>query len=153
MSRVPTVSISMRELDRLKCIQAVIDGDLKPGRAAERLGLTVRQIERFPVIRYRSEGPIGLISRHRNRPGNRGLKAPLVEHVLSILREHYADFGPTLAAEKLKTRHKIILAKETVRRIQIASGLWLPRKLRPPRIQQPRMRRFLHRGADPDRWL
>jgi hypothetical protein len=37
----------MRELDRLKCIQAVIDGDLKPGRAAERLGLTVRQIERL----------------------------------------------------------------------------------------------------------
>ena len=140
MSRVVTVSVSMHELDRLKCIQAVIDGDLKPGRAAERLGLTVRQIERL-VIRYRSEGPIGLISRHRNRPGNRGLKAPLVEHVLSILREHYADFGPTLAAEKLRTRHKIILAKETVRRIQIASGLWLPRKLRPPRIQQPRMRR------------
>ena len=62
-------------------------------------------------------------------------------HVLSILREHYADFGPTLAAEKLNARHKIILAKETVRRIQIAAGLWLPRKLRPPRIQQPRMRR------------
>lgn len=140
MVRIPTVSLSMRELDRLKCIQAVIDGDLKPGRAAERLGLTVRQIERL-VLRYRSEGPIGLISRHRNRPGNRGLKAPLVDRVLSILREHYADFGPTLAAEKLKSRHKIILAKETVRRIQIASGLWLPRKLRPPRIQQPRMRR------------
>jgi hypothetical protein len=101
----------MRELDRLKCIQAVIDGDLKPGRAAERLGLTVRQIERL-VVRYRSEGPIGLISRHRNRPGNRGLKAPLVDHVLSILREHYADFGPALAAEKLKSRHKIILAKQ-----------------------------------------
>jgi len=61
--------------------------------------------------------------------------------VLSILREHYADFEPTLAAEKLRTRHKMILAKETVRRIRIASGLWLPRKLRSRRIQQPRMRR------------
>jgi hypothetical protein len=29
MSRTPTVSISMRELDRLKCIQSVIDGELK----------------------------------------------------------------------------------------------------------------------------
>ena len=42
MVRVPTVSISMRELDRLKCIQAVTDGDLKSAQAAERLGLTVR---------------------------------------------------------------------------------------------------------------
>jgi hypothetical protein len=78
MVRVPTVSISIRELDRLKCIQAVTDGDLKSGQAAERLGLTVRQIERL-VIRYRAESPIGLISRHRNRPGNRGSQKPAVQ--------------------------------------------------------------------------
>jgi hypothetical protein len=29
----------MRELDRLKCIQAVIDGDLKPGFGAEPLAV------------------------------------------------------------------------------------------------------------------
>jgi hypothetical protein len=130
----------MRELDRLKVIQAVVDGELKPGRAAERLRLTVRQIERL-VIRYRSEGPVGLISRHRNRTGNRALKAPLAEHVVGILREQYVDFGPTLASEKLKTRHKIALAKETVRQLQIAAGLWIPRKLRPPTVHQPRFRR------------
>ena len=138
--REPQVTFPMRELDRLKTIQAVVDGDLKPGRAAERLGLTVRQIERL-VLRYRAEGPIGLISKHRNRPGNRGLKPALAEHVLGILREHYADFGPTLATEKLRTRHKVVLAKETVRQLQIASGLWIPRKLRPPKVHQPRARR------------
>jgi hypothetical protein len=47
------VSLSMRELDRLKVIQAVVETGLKPGRAAERLGLTVRQVERL-VIRYRA---------------------------------------------------------------------------------------------------
>jgi hypothetical protein len=46
----------MRDLDRLKTIQAVSDRELKPGRAAERLGLSVRQIEPL-VIRYRTEGP------------------------------------------------------------------------------------------------
>ncbi|MBS0417026.1 MAG: ISNCY family transposase [Proteobacteria bacterium] len=130
----------MKDLDRLKTIQAVIDRELKPGRAAERLGLSVRQIERL-VIRYRSEGPVGLISRHRNRPGNRGLKVSVAERIVGILREQYPDFGPTLAAEKLLSRHNIVIAKETVRQLQIAAGLWLPRKLRAPRIQQPRMRR------------
>jgi hypothetical protein len=43
--------------------------------------------------------------------------------------------------EKLTERHQLVLAKETVRRIQIAAGLWIPRKLRPPKIQQPRTRR------------
>jgi len=140
MAREPRVNFSMQELDRLKCIQAVIDGDLKPGRAAERLRLTVRQIERL-VIRYRAEGPIGLVSRHRNRPGNRSLKAPVAEHAISLMREHYADFGPTLAAEKLRTRHHVILAKETVRQLQIAAGLWIPRMMRAPKVQQPRARR------------
>ena len=84
---------------------------------------------------------MGLISRHRNRTGNRALKAPIAERIVGILREQYADFGPTLAAEKLQSRHGIVIAKETVRQLQIAAGLWIPRKLRPPKIQQPRARR------------
>ncbi|RKT10354.1 Homeodomain-like domain-containing protein [Paraburkholderia sp. RAU2J] len=46
------IPAALRELDRLKVIQAVVDMGLKPGRAAGRLGLTVRQVERL-VTRYR----------------------------------------------------------------------------------------------------
>jgi len=132
--------MSMRELDRVKCVQAVIDGELHATRAAERLGLSARQVRRL-AERYRLEGPVGLISRHRNRPSNRRLKEDLENQVARILRESYPDFGPTLAMEKLAQRHQIQLAKETVRRIQVAAGLWMPRKLRPPKLQQPRTRR------------
>ena len=82
-----------------------------------------------------------MITRHRNRPSNRRLKEDLENQVARILRDQYPDFGPTLAMEKLAERHQIVLAKETVRRIQIAAGLWIPRKLRPPKVQQPRLRR------------
>ena len=61
MAFSPKVTMSMRELERLKCIQGVVDGDLKPGRAAERLGLTSRQVQRL-ANRYRSEGPVDLNS-------------------------------------------------------------------------------------------
>jgi len=71
----PGVTRQMKDLDRLRTIQAVLDRELKPGQASQRPGLTVRQVERL-VIRYRAEGPIGLISRHRNRSGNRALKSP-----------------------------------------------------------------------------
>jgi len=83
--------------------------------------------------------PVALISRHRHRTGNRALNSTVAEQILEILRTQYPDFGPTLAAEKLCDRHNIVLAKETVRQLQIASGLWIPRKLRPPKIQQPRV--------------
>ncbi|WP_370652315.1 hypothetical protein [Caballeronia sp. TF1N1] len=47
MNTTGTITMSMRELDRLKVIQAVAERQLKPGRAAERLSLSVRQIERL----------------------------------------------------------------------------------------------------------
>jgi hypothetical protein len=134
------VTMSMRELDRLKCIQAVIAGELPATRAAERLAMSSRQVRRL-AQRYRLEGPVGLITRHRNRPSNRRLEEDLENQVARILRDQYPDFGPTLAMEKLAERHQIVLAKETLRRIQIAAGLWIPRKLRPPKVQQPRLRR------------
>jgi transposase len=140
MRQLARVTMSMRELDRLKCIQAIVDGDLKPIRAAERLGLTTRQIRRL-ANRYRAEGPVGLIARSRNRPSNNRLDPSLEAQVAEILRSLYPDFGPTLASEKLADRHGIVLAKETVRRVQMAAGLWIPRKLRPTKVQQPRARR------------
>ncbi|MBB2979894.1 transposase [Paraburkholderia tropica] len=68
MHRASQVTLNMRELDRLKLIEAVVETGLKPGRAAQRLGLTVRQIERL-VIRYRESGAAGLTSRKSGRCG------------------------------------------------------------------------------------
>ncbi len=72
-----TVTMSMRELDRLKVIQAVVGGELRAGLAAERLSMSTRQIRRL-AERYRLGGPVGLISRLRNRPCNRRLLELLV---------------------------------------------------------------------------
>ena len=140
MRAAELVTLNMRELDRLKVIQAVVELGLKPGRAAERLGLSVRQVERL-VIRYRASGAAGLCSGRRDRPGNRKLDEGLALRALTIIRERYADFGPTLACEKLHECHGLALSKETVRHLMTGAGLWVPRKQRPPKIHQPRARR------------
>jgi hypothetical protein len=59
----------MRDLDRLKCIQAVVDGDSKLIKAADRLGLTTRQVRRL-ARRYAAQGPAGMISKRFNRRSN-----------------------------------------------------------------------------------
>jgi transposase len=110
MSQAALVTLNMRELDRLKVIQAVVDLGLKPGRAAGRLGLSVRQVERL-VARYRESGAAGLASRKRKSPGNRKLDEGQAVRALTIIRERYADFGPTLACEKLRECHGIRLAR------------------------------------------
>ena len=151
MAATERITMTMRELDRFKVIQDVADGKLKPWRAAERLGLTTRQIRRL-VARLRDHGPEGLVSRRRSRPSNNQLDAVTADRALSIIRDRYADFGPTLACEKLYECHGIRLAKETVRRLMTDAGLWVPRRQRPPKIYQPRSAARVSGRADPDRW-
>jgi len=140
MARFDGITMSMRDIDRLKTIQAIIDGNLKASTAANRLQLTKRQVNRL-VQRYRADGAAGLISRQRDQPGHRQLDAGMADIALAIIRDRYPDFGPTLACEKLRERHGIALAKETVRKLMTEAGLWIPRKQRPPSIYQPRNRR------------
>src|SRR6202030_2594826 len=83
----------------------------------------------------------GLISRKRGGPSNRALGAVFRETVLGIVRERYADFGPTLAAEKLSELHGLDLGVETLRQWMIGAGIWVRRKDRLKRIHQPRARR------------
>ncbi|HGG8814176.1 ISNCY family transposase [Enterobacter hormaechei subsp. hoffmannii] len=131
---------TVKEINRLKILQDVIDRNLRPGQAAEMLGITPRHCSRL-LKRYRQSGPLGMNNQSRGRTGNRLLPASLTDQALNIIRERYADFGPTLAREKLAENHGIVLGKETLRRLMIKTGLWVPRKKRAPKIQQPRYRR------------
>ena len=140
MQRTGIITMSVRELDRLKNIQAVIDGLLKPGLAAERLSLTDRQVRRL-VNRARDEGLPGIVSRRRGQPGNHRLPTDLTKMALDLIRNRYHDFGPTLACEKLREIYGLYLSKETVRKLMAEAGLWIPRKLRSARVYQPRNRR------------
>jgi len=74
------------------------------------------------VRRYEQEGPVGLISRYRNRPRNGRLKSPVADLAFGIIREVYVDNGPTFAVENLRERRGIDLAVETVRSLMIAGG-------------------------------
>ena len=48
--RNPGITRHMKDLERLKTIQAAVDRELKPGRAAERLGLSVRSRTACPIL-------------------------------------------------------------------------------------------------------
>ncbi|MEM5332216.1 ISNCY family transposase [Paraburkholderia sp. JHI2823] len=134
------ITASMRELERVKVIEAVVEGRLRCFQAAERLQLSERQISRL-CRRYEAAGPAGLVSGRRGQPSNRELSVDLRARAMALVRERYADFGPTLACEKLAECHGIWLAKETVRRWMRDAGLWIPRAQRPPKVYQPRARR------------
>jgi hypothetical protein len=128
------------ELRRLEVLQDLDRGRLTSAAAGQLLGLERRQVFRLLKV-YRTEGPTGLISKRRGRRSNRCKPEALRRAVLAIICQWYRDFGPTLAAEKLREDHGIALGRETVRQWMIKAGLWLDRRQRRTRIHQPRPRR------------
>jgi transposase len=137
---VTVLSMSDGELQRLEVLRDVDRGGLPVGAAAQLLGRSERQVWRL-LKAFRAEGASGLISKKRGRPSNRKTSEAMRSAVLWIVRQNYADFGPTLAAEKLAGEHGFAFSSETLRKWMIAEGLWLDRKQRRRRVHQPRHRR------------
>lgn len=132
--------MSLKELDRLKVIEKVIDRRLTQSDAATQLQITPRQVRRL-VASYRSEGSSGLVSKKRGSNGNRSYPERFKQNVLLIIQDNYHDFGPTLIREKLIEKHSISLSLETIRRWLIDAGVWQSRSIRAQRAYQPRYRR------------
>jgi transposase len=132
--------MSHGELSRFDTLMRVERGELRVEDAATVLGLKRRQVFRL-LDRLRSDGAAGLVSRKRGRPSNRRHSDAFRERILGIVREHYGDFGPTLAREYLIERHGIKVSCEALRQLMIEAGLWKDRDARRPRPYQPRYRR------------
>jgi len=140
MDSARTLTMSVKELDRVELLGRVIERRLTQRQAAAQLGLSLRQVERL-CRALRQQGASGLVSRKRGRPSNRKLPEGLREHVLNLVRNRYSDFGPTLACEKLAEQHGVDVSRETLRLWMIDAGFWVPRVERRRRAYQPRYRR------------
>lgn len=132
--------MSDKELSRLGVLRDLDHRRLTAAAAAEILGLGRRQVLRL-LKAYRLRGADGLISKQRGRPSNRRKPEDVRAEALAIITERYADFGPTLAAEKLRELHGMCLGRETVRVWMAEAGIWSTRKKRRGRVYQPRYRR------------
>ena len=132
------LTMTTRELDRLKVVHQVLQGKLTWPQAAAQLARSVRQIGRL-CARVRAEGHQGIIHRLRGRGSNHRLPAGRLARALVLVKTHYPDFGPTFATEKLRERHHLVLSPWTLRQGMIDAGLWRPRHRKPPhRAWRPR---------------
>ena len=134
------IAMSRPEIDRMHVLRDVMAERITVNEAAQLLRITRRQV--FRILKaYHAGGPAALVSSRRGKPSNRAYPAALRTEVLALITANYADFGPTLACEKLSERHGIHLGVETIRRWMLAEGLWQDRKQRLKPVHQPRCRR------------
>ena len=134
------IAMSRAEIDRMTILRDLADDRIRAFEAARLMGLGRRQVLRLAKA-YRLHGPTALVSRRRGQPSNRSYPAALRTTVIALIRERYADFGPTLAAEKLSELHDLHLGRETIRQWMMAEGIWKDRRQRLKPVHQPRHRR------------
>lgn len=134
------VIMSETELSRLDSVRKIQEKRLSVTRAAKLHGVSRRQVHRW-LLRYAADGAAGLVSRRRGKPSNRKYPRGYQNQIVELVREHYHDFGPTLACEKLLERHQLVVGKETLRQWMITAGLWTTHRQHNKRVHQPRNRR------------
>lgn len=150
------LTMSMKDLDRLRVIQMVLARRLTWKDAAEQVRLSERPIGNL-VTRVRRDGARGLVHRLRGRPSNRRLPPRLLERALALVTTKYPDFGPTFATEKLRERHGLALSVSTLRRGMIQAGLWRPRRERARhrawRARRPRLGMLIQVDGSEHDWF
>lgn len=132
------IALNETELDRIVVLKETKEGFLTQKEAGERLALSERQIRR--LLKRLACSTTGVKS--KNKGGNRAFQETFKVLVLGTVRDRYYDFGPTFAAEKLKSSEGIRINKETLRQWMMEAGLWKGRTRKQSRIHQRRERRL-----------
>jgi hypothetical protein len=133
------IAMSERDLQRIEVLSKVAAGRMTVVSAAHVLDLSERQVRRL-LERMRTGGAASIRHKAIGRPSNNRISDGVRDYAMALVRECYADFGPTLATEKLVERDGLRVSRETVRGWMADTGLWLSRKQRRT-FHQPRLRR------------
>jgi transposase len=134
------LTMSTQEIERITVIRQVIEKRLKQRQAMQLLKLSKRQVIRL-VKKYKKDGPAAFASKRRGQASNNRHDNHLKNKVKELVNQHYHDFGPTFASEKLSELHQIIVNKETLRQWMMEWDLWKAKRHKRVKVHQSRIRR------------
>lgn len=132
------LTMSQKELDRLKIVSQIEGKSLTVAEGAELMGVSPRQTYRI-LKTIAVEGSKGIIHKGRGKKSNKGYSEDLKKKIVRIYEKEYWDYGPTLFTEMLVEYHKIKIDHETIRRWLRANAITTClRKKRPHRRKRER---------------
>jgi transposase len=134
------VTMSQKELQRVKVLENAVGGRLSVSEAARLLQLSERQVQRLKR-RYRPDSVAWVQHGNRGRPMPWTLPAAQRRTILQLARGKYAGFHDSHLCQKLHSQEHLSVRRESVRRILRAAKLASPQKRRPRRYRARRLRR------------
>src|SRR5882762_7171903 len=134
------VTMSQKELQRVKVIENAADGRLSVREASRLLHWSERQVQRLKV-RYQPDSLGWVQHGNRRRSMPWAVSLPQKQLILSLARGKYQGFNDSHLAEKLRLEENVTVSRETVRRILRAAKMASPQKRRPRQYRSRRLPR------------
>jgi transposase len=131
------VTMSQKELQRVKVIENAAGGRLSVREASRLLHLSERQVQRLKR-RYEPDSVDWVRHGNRGRAMPWAVSPPQKQLILTLARGKYRGFNDSHLTEKLHDEENLSLHRETVRRILRAAKLASPQKRRPRQYRSRR---------------
>jgi len=119
------ISVTVKDIQRFRIIQDVLEKKLKAKQASFILGLSYRHFLRL-------KKKVALLGLHGllkiSQPSPRKIPEPKTKVITGLYEDLYYDFNILHFKDKLADAHKIFLSYETIRKILIKANLHQPKK-------------------------
>jgi hypothetical protein len=151
------ITMSTKAANRAPILEKLKRKEITQVEAAGELELTTRQVRRI-MKAYLKQGVLALVHGNRGKLSNRAIPPKERDRILGLIVKQYADFGPTLAWEKLTELHESTLGLTCVRQLMIKQGLWQVKshhyfKLHPLRARLPMNGQLIQADGSPFDWF
>jgi transposase len=123
------LTLTKKELKRVKVLELVLAEQLTVAKAAGLLGVSERHCWRL-LARYREAGAAGLVHGNRGRPSSQRLSDTVRQAVVALAEGVCRDYNDQHLTEVLQEEHGLQLSRASVRRLRREAGLASPHKYR-----------------------
>lgn len=123
------VELRMNELQKYQVIKELVDHDGNKRRAALRLNITPRHINRLIQV-YKEKGKAGFVHANRNRQPANSLPQELSKRIIALYNEDYQGFNFKHFTEKLNEVEGITVSYKTVYRLLTSHDIFPPKEHR-----------------------
>ena len=116
----------MNEQEKYVVIKNLVDNNGNKNKAAIKLGISKRQIDRF-ILKYKENGKSAFVHGNRNRKPSTTLDKSLSLLILQLYKEKYYDCNFNHFKDLLKERENIIVSYNYLYTNLVSAGIYSPK--------------------------
>ena len=120
------VELRMNELEKYEVIKELVDHNGNKNRAAKKLGVSRRQIDRL-IIKYKENGKAGFVHGNRNRKPINALNKTISESIILLYRNKYQEWNFHHFKEFLKKDENIDESYDFIYKTLTKEGILSPK--------------------------